>query len=47
MNVRDLCPKCSEAEVDHYICTTCGYIETHIEDKGRLEVVAKDWKKVG
>ncbi|MCQ3936425.1 MAG: hypothetical protein DPW18_05185 [Chloroflexi bacterium] len=34
-------------DVDHYICTTCGYFESYIEDKARLEAVAKDWKKVG
>ena len=34
-------------EVDHYICTSCGYFETYVEDKAKLEQVAKDWKKVG
>jgi hypothetical protein len=34
-------------DVDHYICTTCGYFETYVEDKVRLEAVKKDWKKVG
>jgi hypothetical protein len=34
-------------DVDHYICTTCGYYEAYIEDRARLEAVAKDWKKVG
>lgn len=37
----------SVSEVDHYICTTCGYVELYIEDKTKLEAVAKDWKKVG
>ncbi len=34
-------------EIDHYLCTTCGYFETYVENKARLEQVAKDWKKVG
>jgi hypothetical protein len=34
-------------DVDHYICAACGYFESYIEDKARLEAVAKDWKKVG
>jgi DNA-directed RNA polymerase subunit RPC12/RpoP len=34
-------------EVDDYICTTCGYFETYIEDRAKLDAVAKDWKKVG
>jgi hypothetical protein len=34
-------------DVDHYVCTTCGYFETYIEDKAKLEAVAKDWAKVG
>ncbi|HXF84700.1 MAG TPA: hypothetical protein VNK49_04865 [Anaerolineales bacterium] len=34
-------------DVDHYICTACGYFEAYVEDKARLEAVAKDWKKVG
>jgi len=33
-------------EVDHYVCTTCGYFETYIEDRLKLEAVAKDWKRV-
>ena len=34
-------------EVDHYVCTSCGYVEMYLEDKAKLEAVAKDWKKVG
>ena len=33
--------------VDHYMCTTCGYFEAYVEDRARLDAVAKDWKKVG
>lgn len=29
-------------EVDHFICTTCGYLEMYIEDQAKLEAVAKD-----
>jgi hypothetical protein len=36
----------SVSDVDHYICTTCGYLEIYIEDNAKLEAVAKDWKKV-
>jgi hypothetical protein len=32
--------------VRHYICTTCGYFEVYIEDKAKLEAVAKDWQKI-
>lgn len=36
-------------EIDHFVCTNCGYFETYIADKGRLEGLAKDkaWTKVG
>jgi hypothetical protein len=34
-------------QVDHYLCTTCGYFEAYVEDKDKLAAVAKDWKKVG
>ncbi len=43
---KDWAPK-SIKEVDHYLCTSCGYMETYVEDKAKLEQVAKDWKKVG
>ncbi|MCI0556099.1 MAG: hypothetical protein L0287_34595 [Anaerolineae bacterium] len=33
-------------DVDHYICTTCGYVEIYIEDQAKLEAVTKDWLKV-
>ena len=33
-------------EVDHYLCASCGYLEMYVEDKAKLEAVAKDWKKV-
>ena len=32
-------------DVDHYLCTTCGYLEMYVEDKAKLEQVAKDWTK--
>jgi hypothetical protein len=31
----------------HFLCTTCGYFEVYIEDKAKLEAVAKDWQKIG
>lgn len=34
-------------DVDHYICTACGYFESYVEDKARLEAITKDWKKAG
>lgn len=34
-------------DVDHYVCTACGYFETYIEDKDRLQAITGDWKKVG
>lgn len=37
----------SLTDVDHYVCTTCGYFETYIEDKTKLTAIAGDWKKVG
>jgi DNA-directed RNA polymerase subunit RPC12/RpoP len=37
----------SLTDVDDYICTTCGYFETYIEDRAKLDAVAKGWKKVG
>jgi len=32
---------------DHYICTTCGYFESYLADKAKLEAVAREWTKVG
>ncbi len=37
----------SLTQVDDYICTACGYFETYLEDRAKLDAVAKDWKKVG
>jgi hypothetical protein len=34
-------------DVDHYLCSACGYLEIYVEDKAKLEQVTKDWKKVG
>jgi predicted nucleic-acid-binding Zn-ribbon protein len=34
-------------QVDHYVCADCGYYESYISDKAKLEAVAKDWTKVG
>jgi predicted nucleic-acid-binding Zn-ribbon protein len=28
---------------DSYICTTCGYFENYIADRGKLEEVARRW----
>jgi hypothetical protein len=37
----------SVQEVDHYLCNNCGYLEIYVENKEKLEAVAKDWNKVG
>ena len=36
----------SVKEVDYYICISCGYFESYLVDPGRLQAIAKDWKKV-
>jgi hypothetical protein len=32
--------------LDHYICTTCGYFESYVVDKAKLDAVAREWTKV-
>jgi hypothetical protein len=30
---------------EDYVCTTCGFFDTYIPDQGKLDEVAKKWKK--
>jgi len=32
--------------LDHYICTTCGYFESYLVDKAKLEALEREWTKV-
>lgn len=36
----------SLTDVDHYVCTACGYFETYIEDQAKLNAISSDWEKV-
>ena len=33
--------------LDYYICTTCGYFESYLVDKVKLDAVAREWTKAG
>lgn len=32
--------------LDHYVCTTCGYIENYVADSSALERIRDMWEKV-
>jgi predicted RNA-binding Zn-ribbon protein involved in translation (DUF1610 family) len=32
--------------LDNYVCVDCGYVESYISDRARLEEVRKKWVKV-
>ena len=36
----------SNAILKNYVCTNCGYAESYIEDKAKLEKVKQRWSKV-
>ena len=33
-------------EYSNYICSSCGYIETYLEDEVKLKEIASKWNKV-
>ena len=33
----------SKAELTHYVCSTCGYHESYIEDEKSLNKIRKKW----
>jgi len=33
-------------EYTDYVCTSCGYFESYINDKGKLKEIECDWTKV-
>ncbi len=36
----------SSTRVTDYVCTSCGYIESYVEDKKKLEKIRNEWQKV-
>ena len=32
--------------LDHYVCTTCGYFESYLVDKAKLEAIEREWTQV-
>jgi hypothetical protein len=32
--------------VEDYVCTTCGYFESYITDRGKLDEVGQKWEQV-
>lgn len=36
----------TQSKLDNYICTDCGYFESYIVDKDKLEEVAENWDKI-
>jgi hypothetical protein len=34
------------APLDNYVCVECGYVESYIGDRARLEQIKKKWSKV-
>jgi predicted nucleic-acid-binding Zn-ribbon protein len=31
--------------LDNYVCCNCGYVESYVSDKGKLELIAQKWPK--
>jgi predicted nucleic-acid-binding Zn-ribbon protein len=31
--------------LDNYVCTDCGYFESYITDRGKLEQIARQWDR--
>ena len=36
----------SSTVLDNYVCVACGYVESYIADRAKLEEIAKYWPKV-
>ena len=36
----------SSAVLDNYVCVACGYVESYITDRAKLEDIATNWPKV-
>lgn len=34
------------AEMDNYVCVECGYVESYIADRSRLNKIKEKWPKV-
>jgi predicted nucleic-acid-binding Zn-ribbon protein len=34
------------AAMDNYVCTQCGYVESYISDKTKLEAIGNKWRKI-
>jgi hypothetical protein len=35
------------ANFDAYVCTNCGHVAIFISDRARLDLIEKNWQKVG
>jgi predicted nucleic-acid-binding Zn-ribbon protein len=36
----------SSAALDNYVCVTCGYVESYVADRWKLEKIARKWPQV-
>lgn len=36
----------SIAALDNYVCTDCGYLESYIAEKDKLEEISEDWRNM-
>ena len=36
----------SRVPITHYICVTCGYTESYVLDRGRLDEITRTWPEV-
>ena len=37
----------SIAALDNYVCGECGYVESYVADRSKLEEIVQKWSKVG
>ena len=37
----------SMAEREHYVCTSCGYVQVYISDSESLKKIAESWPRAG
>lgn len=36
----------TEAALDNYVCVECGYVESYVADRAKLEKIKAKWQKV-
>ena len=37
----------SIASLDNYVCTDCGFLESYVAGRGKLEEITEKWRSIG